>query len=115
LDLQSQGKAFDSVGLFSTLNTTLTDISTIKVAALSTAWTVFARLNAGIVGSNPTQGIDVCVRLFCLLGSGLAMGWSPVQGVLPCIDQETEKAVKVQQRTVYFIIFRFKAIVKDFN
>jgi hypothetical protein len=38
----------------------------ITVAAWSKAWTVFARSNAGIVGSNPTQGIDVCVRLFCL-------------------------------------------------
>jgi hypothetical protein len=28
--------------------------SLIKVAALSKAWTVFARSNAGIVGSNPT-------------------------------------------------------------
>jgi hypothetical protein len=25
-----------------------------------------ARSNAGIVGSNPTQGKDVCVRLFCV-------------------------------------------------
>jgi hypothetical protein len=30
-------------------------------AARSKAWTVFARLNAGIVGSNPTEGMDVCV------------------------------------------------------
>jgi hypothetical protein len=33
--------------------------------------------NAGIVGSNPTEGLDVCVRLFCacvvlFVGSGLA-------------------------------------------
>jgi hypothetical protein len=26
----------------------------------------FARSNAGVVGSTPTRGIDVCVRLFCL-------------------------------------------------
>jgi hypothetical protein len=36
------------------------------VATQSKAWTVFARSNAGIVGSNPTQGMDVCVRLFCV-------------------------------------------------
>jgi hypothetical protein len=36
----------------------------ITVAGRSKAWTVFARSNAGIVGSNPTQGMDVCVRLF---------------------------------------------------
>jgi hypothetical protein len=39
--------------------------------------TVAARLNVGIVGSNPTQDMDVCVRLFCVcvvlcVGSGLA-------------------------------------------
>jgi hypothetical protein len=39
------------------------------VAARSTAWTVFARSNTGIVGSNPTWGMDVCVRLFCLVWS----------------------------------------------
>jgi hypothetical protein len=33
----------------------------IKVAARSKARIVFDRSNAGIVGSNPTQGIDVCV------------------------------------------------------
>jgi hypothetical protein len=38
----------------------------ITVAAGSKSWTVFARLNAGIVGSNPSQGMDVCLRLFCV-------------------------------------------------
>jgi hypothetical protein len=32
----------------------------------SKAWTVFARSNTGVVGSNPTRGMDVCVSLFCL-------------------------------------------------
>jgi hypothetical protein len=46
--------------------------------------------NTGIVGSNPTQGMGICVCLFCLcvvlcVGSGLATGWSPVQGVLPTV------------------------------
>jgi hypothetical protein len=55
-------------------------------AARSKAWTVFARSDTGIVGSNLTH--LVCVRLFCVwvalcLGSGLETGWSPVQGVLP--------------------------------
>jgi hypothetical protein len=31
----------------------------ITVAARSKAWTVFARSDAGIVGSNPAQGMDV--------------------------------------------------------
>jgi hypothetical protein len=35
--------------------------------------TVFARSNAGIVGSNPTQCMDVRLRLFYVfVGSGLA-------------------------------------------
>jgi hypothetical protein len=38
----------------------------ITVAALSNARTVFARSNSGIVGSNPTQGIDACLHLFCV-------------------------------------------------
>jgi hypothetical protein len=35
------------------------------VAARSKAWTIFVRSNAGIVGSNPIQGMRVCVHLFC--------------------------------------------------
>jgi hypothetical protein len=51
----------------------------ITVAARSKAWTLFAPSNAGIVGSNPSQGVDVCVRLLCVyvvlcVGSGLATG-----------------------------------------
>jgi hypothetical protein len=58
----------------------------ITVAARSQAWTVFARSNVGIVGSNPTQGVDVCLHLFCVcVYSGLASGWSPIQGVLPTL------------------------------
>jgi hypothetical protein len=51
-------------------------------AALSKAWTVVGHSNSGIVGSNPTWGMDVCVRLFyvCAVlceGKGLATAWSP--------------------------------------
>jgi hypothetical protein len=54
----------------------------ITVAARSKAWTVFARSDTGVMGSNPTRGMDICVRLFCAcvvlcVGSGLATGWSP--------------------------------------
>jgi hypothetical protein len=58
----------------------------ITVAARSEAWNVFSHSNAGIVGSNPIQGIDVCVySMFVLpcVGTGLASGWSRVQGILP--------------------------------
>jgi hypothetical protein len=56
----------------------------ITVTAQSRAWTLFARSNAGIVGSNPTQGMDVCLRFFCVCvvlceDSGLATGSSPVR------------------------------------
>jgi hypothetical protein len=67
-----------------------TPSSPLTVAARSKAWTVFVRSNAGVVGSNPTRGMDVCVRLFCVyavlcVGRGLDTGWSPVQGVLPTV------------------------------
>jgi hypothetical protein len=41
----------------------------LTVAALSKAWTVLARLNARIVGSNPIQDMDVwcmCAFILCL-------------------------------------------------
>jgi hypothetical protein len=49
----------------------------ITVVALPKARTVFARSNAGIVCSNPTEGVNVYIRLFyvCVVlcvGSGLA-------------------------------------------
>jgi hypothetical protein len=54
----------------------------ITVATWSKAWTVCARLNTGVVGSNPTGGMDVCVPLFCVcvvlcIGRGLAAGLIP--------------------------------------
>jgi hypothetical protein len=60
----------------------------ITVAARFEARTVFAISNARIVFSNPTQGMDVCVHLFCIcvvlcVGRGLSKGWFPDQGVLP--------------------------------
>jgi hypothetical protein len=45
------------------------------------ARTVFIRSNTGVVVSNLTQGIDVCLRLFCVcVGSGLVTGCSPSKG-----------------------------------
>jgi hypothetical protein len=35
------------------------------VAARSNAWTAFARSNAGIVGSNTTQDVDICMFILC--------------------------------------------------
>jgi hypothetical protein len=52
--------------------------------------TDIARLNAVIGGSNPTQGMDVCVCVFSVcvvlcVGSGLATGLPLVQAVLPSV------------------------------
>jgi hypothetical protein len=51
----------------------------ITVAARSKAGIVFARSNAGIVSSNPTRDMDICLRLFCVyvvlcVRSGFATG-----------------------------------------
>jgi hypothetical protein len=57
----------------------------ITVTARPNARNVFVRSDTGIVGSNPTRGMDVCVYSVTVLscaGSGLATGRSPVQGVL---------------------------------
>jgi hypothetical protein len=44
----------------------------------------------GTMVSNPTRGMNNCLRLFCVrvvrcVGSGLATCWSPVQGVPPTV------------------------------
>jgi hypothetical protein len=77
------------------------------VDAGSKAWTVFARLNAGIMGSNPTRDMVVCVRLFCVCvvlcaGSGFATGWSPSKESYRLCkkDYETEEEARAQQRAV---------------
>jgi hypothetical protein len=61
---------------------------------------VLSRSEAGIVGSNPTQDMDVwfvraffCVCVVLCIGRGLVTSWSPVQVVLPSVNvQETEKS-----------------------
>jgi hypothetical protein len=57
----------------------------IIVAAWSKAWNIFSRLSIGIMGSNPTRGMYVCVYSVFVLGSGLSTGWLPIQGVLPTV------------------------------
>jgi hypothetical protein len=76
-------------------------------AQWSKAWRVFASSNTGIMGSNPTQGMNVCVRIFCVsfvmcVGSDLAMGWSPVQGVLPNVYRikKLKRRTRSKKRTV---------------
>jgi hypothetical protein len=79
----------------------------ITVAALSKAWTVFARWNAGIVGSNPTQGMDVSVCLFCVyvvlcVGSALRRADPPSKGSYRLCKKhyEAEEEARAQQRAV---------------
>jgi hypothetical protein len=50
----------------------------ITVAARSKARNVFASSNTGVVGSSPTQGMDVCVRLFCI-----CVRSRPCDGLIP--------------------------------
>jgi hypothetical protein len=57
----------------------------IAVATPSAAWNVFARSNTGIVGSNPTRGMDVRVYCVFVLSSSLPTGWSPIQKFLPTL------------------------------
>jgi hypothetical protein len=62
------------------------------VAEWSKAWTVLARLDAGIIGSNPTRGKNIYMYAYVYsafvlscVGRGLAMSWSLIQGVLPTV------------------------------
>jgi hypothetical protein len=55
----------------------------ITVTARSKARTVFARSNTGVVGSNPTRCIDICVCVFILCS--LSTGFIPFQRVLPTV------------------------------
>jgi hypothetical protein len=64
----------------------------VTLAEWSKAWTVLARLDAEIVGWNPTPGMDIYVYVYVYsmfvlscIGRGLAMSWSLVQGVLPTL------------------------------
>jgi hypothetical protein len=60
------------------------------------------------MGSNPTQGMYVCVRLFCVcvvlcVGSAVCDGLIPrPRGPTVCVrkDCETEEAARAQQRAV---------------
>jgi hypothetical protein len=74
--------------LFSNCLLYVGNIRPIRIAARSKARILFARSNAGIVGSNPTQGMEISALSFCVcvvlcVGTGFATGSSPVQGVLP--------------------------------
>jgi hypothetical protein len=77
----------------------------ITVAARSKAWTVFALSNAGIVGSNPIQGMDVRIACICSVFVLFYVSVAALRLAAPpskesyrlCINEETEKAAKAQQ------------------
>jgi hypothetical protein len=60
----------------------------ITVAARSKAWNIFARSNTGIVVSNPAQGMDVCLRLFCVCV--VLCRSRPCVGQIPCSRSPTD-------------------------
>jgi hypothetical protein len=66
-----------------------------------------ARSNTGIVGSNPTSGMDACVCVYyvfvlsCVQVAALRRADPPSKESIYCVkDQETERAAKAQQRAV---------------
>jgi hypothetical protein len=78
------------------------------VTVRSKAWTGFSRSKAGIVGLNPTQGMDVCAYLFCVcvlscvqVAALQRADPSSMEAYRLCKkDQETEKGANAQQRAV---------------
>jgi hypothetical protein len=74
-------------------------------SAYHSGCSVFARSDTEILGSNPTGGMDICMRLLCVcvilcVDSGLATGWSAGQGALRTVYRitKTEKEAKAQQK-----------------
>jgi hypothetical protein len=75
-------------------------LAPVTMATRSKAWTVLARSNTEVEDSNPTRGMGICMRLFCVyvvlcIDSRLAIGRSSVQGVLPIVY--TIKNLKISQ------------------
>jgi hypothetical protein len=74
----------------------------------SKAWTVFARSNSGIAGSNPTQGMDVCMCVYfvfmlsCVYVAALRRAdHSSKESYYICKnDYETQEEARAQQRAV---------------
>jgi hypothetical protein len=83
-------------------------IKPITVVAWSKAWIVFAPLNAGIMVSNPTQGMDVCVCIYsvsvlsCVYVAALwRADHSSKESYCLCKkDYKTEEEARAQQRAV---------------
>jgi hypothetical protein len=91
---------------YSQFTISISETTPITVAARSKAWFVFARLNSGIVDSNSTRGMDVCVCVYsvfmlsCVAALRRADPPSKESYRLCKNGYETEKEVMAQQRTV---------------
>jgi hypothetical protein len=79
----------------------------ITVGAPSKAWNGFARSNTGIVDSNPTWGMDIYVRLFCVCAvlrvEVATMRWAhpaSKKSYWLCKTSRNSKAAKVQYAKV---------------
>jgi hypothetical protein len=76
----------------------------------SRAWTVFGRSNTGVVGSDLTWGVDVCLHLFCVcavlyVGRHLETSWPPSKGYYrPCIVLENWKKQKKTHRAQKWVV-----------
>jgi hypothetical protein len=79
------------------------------VAARSKAWTVFASSNTGIVGSDPTQGMDVCIVYLCSVFVLFCVQVAALRRADPLTKESSrlfigsrnwKKAAKVQQTAV---------------
>jgi hypothetical protein len=74
------------------------------MAAWCNAWNVFARPNTGVVGSNPTLGMDICLNLLfvCVVMCRLRPcdGFFSV-GVLPTVFKITKLKLNVVLRIQY--------------
>jgi hypothetical protein len=86
------------------------------VAVLYRAWIFFASSKAGIVGSNLTQGMVVCVRLFCVcvvlyIGSGLVTGWSPVTGALPSVYRIKKLKKRPRSNRITLMDFEYRRVL----
>jgi hypothetical protein len=84
----------------------------VRVAARSKAWTVFAPSNAGIVGSNPTQSMDVCVCVVLVWVAALrrADPTSKESYRLCKKDYETEEEARAQQWAVEPLVNEYNFI-----
>jgi hypothetical protein len=77
------------------------------IFACSTAWNVSAGSNTGIVCSNPTWSMDVCVRLFCVCAvlcvqvAALRRADPRPRSPTDCVkNKKNWKATKIQQKAV---------------